>query len=216
MQTTILTPTDVIQYSGIKLRNNPCDYRTIFNIEYSEFRSRLGLELYEDLKAALVDYSTATEYTGASTTVNGIVRFQGVYYKAKSTTTERPDNATYWLIAPKFEGDCTAVYETLFCDFLAEYLALSVLMIQLPFVADSVHTEGVLEYAGQDYKSANQDGITRLQHAIKSKRELVFNNMNAYLIASDSTCFDNYLGNLETGCGCTTKKNSVANGYDFG
>lgn len=223
MSKTIITPSEVAELSGVKLPFNPCDFRTAYFIEYYEFRTCLGLDFLTDLDADLVDYSAVLDWDKDSTYNTGdLVKFKGVYYISLiDSNGDVPTLKTSWECAPKFTN---TKYEDLYCYHLGPYLAKSILARRLPFIISQINEEGVLQYAGNEYKTSNEDGIERLRKAIYSDRAIIFSNMDHYLTTGDNktdTIFSNYLNNKdnncedETGNECRKNKHKIG-GYRIG
>ena len=146
---TLMSPTEVIKYSGVKLPFNPCSFSELYQIEYHQARTCLGIELWEAMIAALADYSSVTEWIqGTTYNQDDLVSFRGLVYIATAVTTDNmPTVAADWDLAPKFAaGDCQDSYNTLYCSFLAPYLAKTVLHQRLPYIKTRIHDIGVLEY----------------------------------------------------------------------
>ena len=198
--TTLLSPSEIKNYTGVDLRINPCNFRDIYNIEYAEARQRLGLEFYEDLTNALADYSAEPEYVAATTyAIDDVVKYQGIYYKALVENTGiTPTVAGRWEVADKFTGACAAVYNELWCNYLAPYLSNLVLAQRLPYIWTQIKDIGVTE------TDDNTDGkkYDRLQAAINRDKERAWNNLSYYLALeenADNTCFANFKTNCENG-----------------
>lgn len=191
--TTLLAPSEIKDFCGVDLRINPCSFRDIYNIEYAEARQRLGIDFYEDLINALADYSAKPEYLAATTyAIDDVVKYQGTYYKALVENTGiTPTVAGRWDVADKFTGACAAVYNELWCNYLAPYLANLVLAQRLPYIWTQIKDIGVTENEG------NVDGgkYDRLQAAINRDKERAWNNLSYYLALEEnasSACFENF------------------------
>lgn len=191
--TTLLAPSEIKDFCGIDLRINPCSFRDIYNIEYAEARQRLGLEFYNDLVGALVDYSSTLDYNAGTTyAIGDVAKYQGGYYKAlEQVTGILPSVLGKWTAAPKFGGSCADAYNDLWCNYLAPYLANLVLAQRLPYIWTQIKDIGVTENEG------NVDGgkYDRLQAAINRDKERAWNNLSYYLALEEnasSACFENF------------------------
>lgn len=221
---TILTPQEVIYFSGISEQFPVCDLRTIHQIEYAEFRTCLGNAFYVTLKNDLVKYSP-NEYNGATGyVIDGIVKYRGLIYKAiQNSTGIPPSNHEYWELAPKFTTEC---YETLWCTFLAPYLAWQVIRSRLPFIWRQVKSEGIVAIFGGTFQAANIKEFQVLHQAVAAEAQMTFDNMDHYLKSDESGCFGKYLGNAteccpecgEETCTCNNScsQKSTGYGYNFG
>lgn len=190
---TLLSPSEIKDYTGVDLRINPCSFRDIYNIEYAEGRQRLGIDFYDQLVAAKIDYSATADYVPATTyAIDAVVKYQGGYYVAlEEVTGIAPTVAGKWEAAPKFGGDCAGVYNELWCNYLAPYLSNLVLAQRLPYIWTKIQDVGVTE--GED----NTDGkkYDRLQAAINRDKERAWNNLSYYLALEEnatSECFENF------------------------
>lgn len=221
MAKTIINPTEVIYFSNVRLNFNPCTFREVFQIEYQEARTCLGIDFYNDLIAALADYSAAPAYeAGTSYLAGEVVRFKGIYYQALVDTSELPTVATEWEPAPKFTGACADQYNDFFCDFLAPYLAFTILAIRIPYVRTQATDLGIIEFSGMQYEPAEADQYQRLLHAIDRDRAMAWNNLVFHLEQdlSEDPCFANYKGFEENECdkGNCSRNINRAGLYRFG
>jgi len=197
MQKTILKPFEIPSFSGmVNLPLAVCQFRQLKNLEEYEFRRALGTEFRGVLLEALADYSAAVFFTPGTYSQDAVVKYQtnGVplFYKAKSSTTNIPTTAADWSLAPKFDAakTCGAAFENLWCEYLGEWLALSVVIKRLPFLNVQITDAGLLQYDGQNYKTAEEKDNRRLMIALESSRNIVFSNMAKFLIANKSEpCF---------------------------
>lgn len=214
---TIIKPRDVVEYGNMTLPGNACTFRQLFNIEVFEFRHSLGDAFRLVLLDQLEDYSSALIYkANQSYSTGDVVKFQvdeGLqYYKAKVNVTPNqiPTDADKWEVAQRFKaGDCQSKYEELFCDYLAEWLSLSVMIKRLPFLFNSITDKGALQYDGISYNPSNRQGQLSLFHALETQRSIVFSNMVAWLLArKDDVCFSTI--NFDQACSCVNKRKGNA------
>lgn len=205
------------------MNTNPCSFRDLFLIEYREARNCLGFDFLDDLKAAMADYSAAPAYVAGTTyNLDDVVSFEGIFYKVTvATTTALPTVKTDWTVAPKFDpaGACGAKYEEFYCNFLAPYLAYTVLSNRLPYMRNAVTDLGVIQYQGNRYDASNKDEYSSLQYAVDRDREIAWFNMEYELTENlkEDSCFENFKGfddECKTGvCRPTRNRSGV---YRFG
>lgn len=183
---TLMTPAEVVQFSGLKLTAAPCDLRELYQIEYSEARNRIGITLYDAMIEALADYSAAPEWTEGTYNTGDVVKYKGRYYEviADPTTTNVPTVATAWKVADKFTGDCAEVYEDLFCNYMAPFLANAVVQSRLPYIYSQIHNVGVINVSAGEYESVNRDQYKDLLTAVIRDKEVAYANM-AYFLSLD-------------------------------
>lgn len=192
--TTLVTPSQIVDLTNIDINFDLCSLRNVYNIELAVFRKNLCSEFREDLVNDLVDFSSVAEYSDTKAySADDKVKFRGEYYTAlKATTGNRPTVTQFWTPSDHFKKDD---YNELYNRHLAEYLALSVLKYQLPFIMTKVKNEGVLKFDGQVFKAVERTDEERLFDGVDTRRSLVFQNMDAYLIDNKTNDnFANYLG----------------------
>lgn len=201
-----MTPNDVAKFANVKLPFNPCSFRELYSIEYAEARTCLGFDFWEQMIAALANYSDKPQYTSGTTySIDDVAIFEGVAYQATKQTTNQPTVTSDWTPAPKFTGDCATNFDELFCNHLAPYLASRILALRLPFIWKKITDMGVLEYNGQQYESTNSDEYDRLLNAVHRDRSIAWANLQHYLAnQNEEVCFQQYLGfkTDECECGC--------------
>lgn len=209
----IITETEVVFHSGIDLDFQVCDLRTAVNVERFEFRECLGKEFYKDLKAALAEYEcnkwVAKDEAGDPITyqVDDVVVYNGIFKVALNITTEIPSNKTDWANAPKFDASktCGTEYETLWCEYLAEYISLSVVKAELPRISTKISKDGLIKQFGPNFQAADSKANDSLLGWVDKKIAIVFSNMDEYMKDAKEDdgvdCFDNYKGIAETCCG---------------
>lgn len=220
---TLLSPSDVPRYTGMKLDSSPCTFRELYNIEYYEARKCLGMDFWNALIAALADYSAEPEYTAGTTyAIGDIVSFSGVYKIALVATSNVPSVAADWDNAPKFTGTCATLYDNLFCNFLAPYLAAKVLAVRLPYIWTQISDKGVVVFNGGQFETADDNGYTRLITAIHRDANFIWGNLCDYMQDNETeTCFALWPQFEQTSCGCgkqtcKTCNPSKVGRYEFG
>lgn len=206
----IITETEVVYHSGIDLDFQVCDLRTAHNVERFEFRECLGKEFYKTLQSALASYENITwkakdeagdiiEYEK-----DAVVVYNGIFKKALETTSAIPSDKSKWVNAPKFDDSkyCGQIYEQLWCDYLAEFIALSVVKAELPRFATRISKDGLIKLFGQNFQAADSKEVDRIAGWIDKKIAIVFSNMDDWLKDNNiNGCFDNYKGIANTCCG---------------
>lgn len=213
--TTLLTPNEVTEYTAVKLAFNACTFREIFTIEHDQADRCLGVDFWEDLKAAVADYSAETTWVSGSTYNTGeVVKHRGIYWMAQADgiTSQPATNNNDWEEAPKFDpaGACAAKYQEAYSGFLAPYLAWTILEEQLPFIRRNITDRGVLEVDGDKYNTASETEMTSLKHAINRRRYLAWRNWRKWVTDDankDLACFANYKPFKENEDGCTPPAN---------
>lgn len=183
----------------------PCEQRTIKQLEEKEFRDCIGFELYEQMQAALVDYSTTQQYVSQEYTAGQTVVYKGDVYQAVETTSTIPTNATGWKLADKFSIEA---YNALWCDYLGEYLSWVILRSRLAFMRSPIKGGTITALFGSDYRPASDDSYSSLQKVVNIRIGIVFGNMDHWLNNYDSgEEFENYKGLEKKSCKDTGKCN---------
>lgn len=196
---TLILPAEVRELAKINKHVPTCDLQDIKQVEKVAARTCLGKSFYAALLADLQDYSTIPAWTGASVTADTVRLYQGIYYKAKTTTTNEPTVKTDWEAAPKFTTDA---YNDLWCEGgLGRYLALLVVQNSLPIMATPITAQGAVKRDGDSHRSAEETEVLRLQTWIASNIATAFDNLDEYL-TDNSTTFTLYTGNITGSC-CT-------------
>lgn len=208
MQKTLMTPSLVIQYSGVSLSFPVCDFNTLAMNEEYEMEECLGGDFYQDMLDDLVDYSNTEEYSPLESYIIGnTVFFDGVAYEAIAVVEGiEPPNKDYWQLGRRFGSDC---YEDFFCRYLAYYLAHIILRLRLPFIRTRIEGRGTLQYEGQDYKTSDRKDYESLDAAILRQIQIAQANMLRFLKKNKTnTCYENYIG---FGCSECGKQNCDCN-----
>lgn len=183
MRKTLLNPNDVARYTPVKLGFNPCTFRELYAIEYSEAVRCLGTDLWAAMTAALVDYSDATGYeTGPTYGIGAVVIWRGGYRIATAETTQSPDFSGAWEDAPRFSD---STYEDLFCSFLAPYLSYVVLSQRLPYILTQITDQG-MNYGGRQYNTQDKERIESLERAIYRDRERALQVLDNFMSADEA------------------------------
>ena len=225
MFNTLLTPGEIIHYTGISKDFPRCSLRTISMVEYHEFRTCLGIAFYEELKEAKIDYSDAVQYAnGTAYNVDDVVSYEGILYKnIKASTGKIPKDDEYWILAPKFNKEC---FEELWCNYLAEYLSWRVIFDRIPFISTQIKAEGLVKIFGNTFQAAGSKDFETISKAILRSAERTWGNMNHFIKHhNDDGCFDLYkeiavgccseCGELNEECDCDDCEDSQSDGYDY-
>lgn len=190
---TLLSRFEIVKYSGLAKEFPACDFGDVFQIEYNEFCECLGVDFYKDLLKHCVDYSeNCEEYDHEKDyPIGAVVTWRGCYkISVKETKGNSPDTKGCWELAPKFDKECLNKF---WCKFLAPYLAWVALRHQLPFIANQIKADGVLEMFGfgARFKTVEEDRIHMVMKAIAARVELAFKNMKKYAQTNNgSGCFN--------------------------
>lgn len=230
MRKTLLTPKDIIQYTGVNINITPCTFRELYNIEFYEARKCIGYDFWQALVTALADYSAEPEYvSGTSYNEGDIVGYNGVYKIALQATSAVPTVSTDWGNAPRFTGECADSYDTLFCDFIGPYLAHKALADRLPYIWTQIRDTGVVNFNGQQFETTDDKGYTRMQTAVHKDAAVILGNLKYYMAldaSEENPCFAEWPGYESTdgdyACGCNRASCNTCNpkrrvgGYSFG
>jgi len=179
-----------------------CAIQDIAEAENTIFTQCLGLDLYEDLKDDVVDYSSADVWAAVTYNLDDIVIYDGLYYKATATTTEEPTyNEVDWVLADKFN---TELYNTLWCYGLGKLLALNVAYSIIPLLSLHISDNGLVKKVGVDFEHASQrEGQTYLEY-LRERISDLKDLMDTWIRANnDGGEFDNYkplLDEAEVSC----------------
>jgi len=226
---TLMTPKDVIDFTFVrKLKISVCNFDQLFTIEFEQARKCLGLDFWQDMIDAKVDYSTAPEWVqGSMTALDAVVKHKSIFYQAiQDAITSQPPTAGDWKVAPRFSGDCGTAYDDLFCKFLAPFLANKVLARRLPFIKSMITDSGILELKGE-VQDIDAKDYSSLINAANRDSALSWGNLLAYMKLKPQTdlketCFKNWppFKEEEDACKkedktCTTRKHRTGI-YDFG
>jgi len=187
-----------------------CNLSDLYQTEVFEFRHCFGMATYEKMRDALADYSNADPWMSQSYTAGTVVIKDGVFWQAKQTTTTEPlAENEYWGLAPKFDDtDCGQLYNELWCDYLARYLALKVAIITIGRQAVTVSGQGVTRNSGNGFIPADAKEIGFLLDGLKLQATQTFDNMEYWLASNKTdTCFpaetcNDKCTDIKADCGC--------------
>lgn len=175
---TLMTHQLVVQYSAAKkLSADQCSMHDLYSIEYAQARKVFGFDLWTSMLAAKADYSGEATWMEGATVPQGQIRnFKGIAYKSLASTTNQPPYAGEWEVAPIFDeaNECSETYEELFCNFLAPYLAHTILFKRLPFM-DQV------EFKDKRIERADDQAFRRAQIMIGNQRATAWSNLKYYM-----------------------------------
>jgi len=226
-----MTVSDVVQFGDVKVPFSFCSIGEVFQIEYREARTCIGMDLYDAMVAAKADYSDVEEYVAGTYLAGEVVLFEGKYYEALTETIREPTVVSDWKVADHFTGPCAEAYEVFYCRFLAPYLAKVVLSEKLPYIVTQI-SDGGITYRGRKYNQEDAAGIKRLEWAIVRDQENAWANASYYLAKreerfEEGDCFEGWKPTVEkkeNECGkcggndcseCRIERRSVG-GYEFG
>lgn len=212
----LITEYEIITKSGIDLDFPVCELRVASLIEVNEFNGCLGKEFYKILKSCLSDYNCKIwcpkneNNETIQYELGEVVKYKGVLYVSiKSENEAIPSDREWWGFAPKFNTakKCSAAYEELWCEYLCEYLALSIVKIRLPFIRTKVSKDGIISVHGSDFQAADKHSYQELCNAVDNMIAIVFGVMDDWMKSVNSNdgdyagCFDNYKGIAISCCG---------------
>jgi len=207
MQQTLLSKQEAVIRSELGPKFPQCELSDILQTEEWEFRNCLGWTLYENMLAALVDYSTEPEWTSQSYGIGAIVRHNGVFWVSKrgGTNTEPLIENGYWGLAPKFDSTaacgcdpnaevlCGVLYNEIWCRYLARYLSLKVAKVTIPRVAITVTGNGAVRSTANGMIPADKNEIQYLVQGIETQLIQTFENMMAWIRRTDRVdCFGEF------------------------
>jgi len=199
----IMLPDEVVNFASIAKEFPKCNIRTIKAIEFENLLECLGQKMYEAIMDDLVDYSAVILYSNTTAYVVGnIVCFDGLFYTNISDVTgTAPPNKTFWVLSPKFG---TACYETLFCQFLGEWIAWLVVQERIPFWFRQFQPEGLVKKMGKTFEGVDVQDFRVVQKAVYRNVERAFENIDNYIkLNFDNTCYVDYKPLGVSGC-CNT------------
>lgn len=184
MQKRLLTIQEAKIFSGLGERYPGCDIISMFQIEQVVMREKLGQTLYETLLGNLADCKEVPKI------VNGK------------------------LIEPKFKkGACGDLYNTLWCDYLAKFLALQVQVSTMGLNISDTTGLGEVVKVGDDFAPATDKVIGRKYDALATLIHNIYTNMDIWIKSNNTTeCFDGYIGfgdcctTCYRSCDCTCSK----------
>jgi hypothetical protein len=205
MHKTLLTPKEIVRFTRIADTFPLCDLQTIFKIEIKEFRECLGVDFYEYLKVNVVKYDYTSYEKNKTYNIGEYVVHNGIIYQAIVQTSSIPTTITDWTLAPKFNSECL---EYLWCNYLGELLAWSVLKNRLPYISTKIEGKGLLKKFDDYSRPAEYEDLKILNYSIDRDIAITFENLDAYIKANPN-CYLLYK-NLDKhaccGCGCIKKE----------
>lgn len=198
---TLLSRQEAVIRSELGPKFPQCELSDILQTEEWEFRNCLGWDLYGLMLAQLVDYSAVASWTPQAYAANALVKHNGLFWKAKTgTSTEPLVENEYWALAPKFNNanDCGALYNEIWCKYMARYLSLKVAKITIPRVAVVATGNGVVRSTSSGMIPADANEIKYLIQGIETQSIQVFDNMMAWIKRTDNeTCFGSFDANCK-------------------
>ncbi len=221
---TLLSKQEAVIRSELGAKFPQCELSDIFQTEEWEFRNCLGLELYDKMLDAMVDYCNVPAWVSQNYSIGVVVRNAGTFWISKrgGTNTEPLIENEYWSLAPKFDSTadcgcdpeadvkCGVLYNDIWCRYLARYLSLKLAKITIPRVAINATGNGVVRATGNGMIPADANEIKYLIQGIETQAIQVFDNMMAWIKRTDrEDCFGEFDQNckpvacedkLPTGC----------------
>lgn len=169
-------------------------YKKIIEEEF--IRTTLGQDFLDNLKADVIDWSTAIEWKAGSYAVNYITFYKGDVYKSlqNSNTQEPGPGASQWTLAKKFT---TTEYDTLWKEYLVKIISNKI--IYQTAVLDTYKADGKgLVVTTQDQTNMNALNDKEVGHwsrQVKNLTDLLINEMINYITVQ----YDKYKENPATG-----------------
>lgn len=207
--TALITPQEVIRYSDIDLNTPVCNFRQIVQIESYIFGTKFNSDLYKDLLANLVDFSDVQTWK-VTDVINedDLKQYNGQYYVAlESSTGVLPTNKDKWSPAKKFQSDC---FNDLWCEVLANYLAMVIVENRLPKIWIKVKSDGIIKQKGELFDSVNSKDYQSFHGSVMRDCEICYYNLMEYI--KNTSCLSLYSYGS-----CETKQNIDSRGeYSIG
>ena len=212
---TLISKVEVVEFSNIDATFNPSRLKGLWVVEFKVFNDILGYDFWQLLLEDKIDRSTTQEWNDTTEYSTGqVIFYKGRYRQAiqASPAGTIPSTKGIWVDADKFEND---KYQELWTSCLGQYLSLSVLMTDFPFVSSKISEEGAVSFNGTTYKKEDKDSVKSLELAIAAKRKLTFEVMDAWMNKNNGdNDFDKYLG-IDDNSGDNSKEQISANAADF-
>lgn len=199
---TLLNKEEVFYYSG-KTRaslNAAVASQQIQDVERATFLKYLGMDLYYDLIADKIDYSSTAMFSlSTAYTTGNLVKYLGIIYKATASSTGVvPEmDSDKWTQAPKFTNTC---FEALWLE-IRRWLCLTVVNNVLPSVAVQLDDRGLTMRSGQDFEPARIREHDMYVQGLNQDINLCWGNFIEWLNNKTTCTFDIYtmpcFGNLK-------------------
>lgn len=227
MQQILLSKQEAVIRSELGSKFPQCELSDILQTEEWEFRNCLGLDLYDKMIAAQVDYCDVPSWKSQTYQIGTLVKNAGLIWISKrgGTNTEPLIENEYWTLAPKFDSDsdcgcdageevkCGELYNLIWCRYLARYISLKVAKLTVPRVAINVTGNGVVRATANGMIPADKMEIAYLVQGIETQSIQVFDNMMAWIKRMDrEDCFGAFDANCKPVCesklpnGCEARK----------
>lgn len=186
---TLITPQEVIRYSDIDLNTAVCNFRQINQIESYLFGTKFNSDLYKDLLADLIDYTDVETWKVTDVITTGTKKlYNGQYYVALADSTGiAPSNKEQWEPGRKFESDC---FNDLWCDVLANYLAMCILENRLPKIWIKVKNDGIIKTKGELFESVSSKDYESFHGSVIRDCEICYYNLMDYI--KNNACLSIY------------------------
>ena len=227
MQQTLLSKQEAVIRSELGGKFPQCELSDILQTEEWEFRNCFGLELYDKMIAAQVDYCDVPGWKSQTYQIGTLVKNAGLFWISKrgGTNTEPLIENDFWALAPKFDSDsacgcdsgeevkCGELYNRIWCRYLARYISLKVAKLTVPRVAINVTGNGVVRATANGMIPADKMEIAYLVQGIETQSIQVFDNMMSWIKRMDrEDCFGTFDANCKPVCestlpnGCEARK----------
>lgn len=193
-----------------------CIDSCIQSVEYNEFLLCLGMDFYEHLKNCIKDkpksalcYDDDTPYV-----VGDIFVYEGHYYETvQDGQSISPLNTTYYTPITLFDSVCLNV---LFCNFMGEYIAWSVMIDALPLIRTKLGAKGLHQINTSSKITADIKDYRIAQKSLMKNRQRAFENMDNFItrvtkVDDYNGCYDLY---KPLGIGCCCECGCVSCGCD--
>lgn len=153
--------------------------------------------MFDELYAALNDYSDAPEWTPEGVSADTVVIYQTVYWRSKTDTLTVPSIGEDWELAPKFSSDCM---NSIWCKELGPYLAWLVIRQTVPAVNVSLTGQGIVRKFGEGFSAAETTEVKRYQVLIDKNIEMYFSLLMYKLSTVECLTYSRNCAK----CGCST------------
>jgi hypothetical protein len=222
-QPLLITRQEVIDYAEYRDAFPTTAVKLIAEVERWEFEKRLGWDFYEAMLADLTDTSTAVKYVPGTYDTGDIVIYNQKYYTClRGNVTSQPPTLLDWKETEKFKSDC---YNSIWCNYIARYLALCVIQNHKPTALLSMAQGHLVQPLGSDFQAPTKAAIDLDLRGIEQLRQKAYDNLvsyvkrvNASTDTTKKTCYAIFRKNsdsIATPCGgcdpCGTSNTTTTN-----
>lgn len=194
---SLITAWEVVMFSPVK-RDFPTAFlcNAIKPKELTLFRECLGNQLYLDLIADLVDYTSYEEYNSSTTyNIGDVVLLDTcLFVSLINTNASNPYDTDAWELGKKFTTDC---YNELWECHLRQYLAYMVIYTTINYATTQAGAKGITKFndgvsgeASVHYKAlfAYEQNFKR---ALLDDANDILENMKVFM-KDNPTCFPDF------------------------